>query len=71
MTRVIDSRFNQKSFLVTGGAGFIGSYVVEELLALNPKKIIIIDNMLRGSLENMNGFISTELIKAGSRLGLP
>ena len=44
------------SILVTGGAGFIGSYVVEELLQLNPKKIIILDNLIRGSEENMKGF---------------
>ncbi|HEY8734024.1 MAG TPA: NAD-dependent epimerase/dehydratase family protein, partial [Puia sp.] len=31
--------------LVTGGAGFIGSYVIEELVLLKPKKIIIIDNL--------------------------
>jgi len=42
--------------LVTGGAGFIGSYVVEELLKLEPKKIIILDNLIRGSEENMLNF---------------
>ena len=42
--------------LVTGGAGFIGSYLVEELLLLNPSKIVIIDNFIRGSEENMKSF---------------
>ena len=43
---------------VTGGAGFIGSYVIEELLSQHePKKIIILDNLIRGSFENMKGFI--------------
>jgi len=42
-----------KVILVTGGAGFIGSYVVEELLQRGPAKVIIIDNFIRGSKANM------------------
>lgn len=49
--------------LVTGGAGFIGSYVVEELIQLQPKKIIIIDNFIRGSKANMKNFISNPLVE--------
>jgi UDP-glucose 4-epimerase len=49
--------------LVTGGAGFIGSYVVEELIPLQPKKIIIIDNLIRGSWENMKVFAHNPLIE--------
>ncbi|HVY76310.1 MAG TPA: NAD-dependent epimerase/dehydratase family protein [Puia sp.] len=49
--------------LVTGGAGFIGSYVIEELLPLQPKKIIIIDNFIRGSRANMKNFAGNPLIE--------
>ncbi len=49
--------------LITGGAGFIGSYVVEELLLLQPAKIIIIDNFIRGSEENMKGFRANPLVE--------
>jgi UDP-glucose 4-epimerase len=42
--------------LVTGGAGFIGSYVVEELLAFQPARIIVLDNLIRGTHENMKNF---------------
>jgi len=42
--------------LVTGGAGFIGSYVVEELIKLEPKQIRIVDNFIRGSEANMMNF---------------
>jgi UDP-glucose 4-epimerase len=49
--------------LVTGGAGFIGSYVVEELLLLQPKKIIIIDNLIRGSHPNMKNFSNHPLVE--------
>jgi UDP-glucose 4-epimerase len=49
---------NDKSIFVTGGAGFIGSYVVEELLPLEPKKIYILDNLIRGSEANMKNFLN-------------
>ena len=49
--------------LVTGGAGFIGSYVVEELVQLQPKKIIIIDNFIRGTTANMKNFSSNPLVE--------
>lgn len=49
--------------LVTGGAGFIGSYVVEELLHLSPSKIVIVDNLIRGSLENMKNFLSNPIVE--------
>jgi UDP-glucose 4-epimerase len=49
--------------LVTGGAGFIGSYVIEELILLQPKKIIILDNLIRGSFANMKNFIKNPLIE--------
>ena len=40
--------------LVTGGAGFIGSFVVAELLKYPVKEIIIYDNFTRGKRENIN-----------------
>lgn len=51
------------AILVTGGAGFIGSYVVEELIKLNPAKIIIIDNLVRGSFNNMKNFTGNSLVQ--------
>jgi len=38
------------SVLVTGGAGFIGSNLVEELIKLNIRKIFVIDNFLLGKI---------------------
>ncbi len=49
--------------LVTGGAGFVGSWVVEKLLPHQPLRIIIVDNLLRGSLENMQSFIDHPAVK--------
>jgi len=59
----MQNKITNATILVTGGAGFIGSYVIEELIAHNPKKIIIIDNLIRGSFENMKNFISNPAIE--------
>ncbi len=42
--RVLYNKFNQKTFLVTGGGGTIGSEICNQLLRYSPKKIIILDN---------------------------
>lgn len=51
------------TILVTGGAGFIGSYVVELLLKEDPREIRIIDNFIRGSYENMKAFSDDSRVK--------
>ena len=42
-------------FVVTGGAGFIGSHLVKYLLNQN-YEITIVDNLCTGRLENLSGF---------------
>src|ERR1041385_4802602 len=42
-----------KRVLVTGGAGFIGSHIIDQLLAEDCAKIVAIDNMVRGRPENL------------------
>lgn len=42
-------------FAVTGGAGFIGSYLVKELIRQNHTPVIV-DSLYRGNLENLSPF---------------
>jgi len=53
--------------LVTGGAGFIGSYLVEELVKRN-YEVVVIDNFSSGKIENLNNVIDKiEIIKEDLR----
>lgn len=44
-----------KNILVTGGAGFIGSHLVDELIKEKVNKIVVVDNLFLGKLENLTG----------------
>ena len=43
---------NNKNILITGGAGFIGSHIVNELIDEN--NIVIIDNFSTGNINNID-----------------
>jgi len=44
-----------KRILVIGGAGLIGSHVVERLLAEPVREVVVYDNFVRGTMENLAG----------------
>jgi UDP-glucose 4-epimerase len=43
-----------KVVLVTGGAGFIGSHLVEEILHVGVKKVVVVDNLFVGKMSNLS-----------------
>lgn len=45
---------SNKNILITGGAGFIGSHLADRILAENPNKIVIVDNLFLGKKENLD-----------------
>ena len=52
-----------KKFVVVGGAGFIGSHTVDNLLREDVKEVVIYDNFLRGNHENLNDALKDSRVK--------
>ena len=51
-------------YIVTGGAGFIGSHLVEELHKNKKNKIVVIDNLSNGRIKNISKFKRVKFIKS-------
>ncbi|MHA2244546.1 MAG: NAD-dependent epimerase/dehydratase family protein [Candidatus Hodarchaeales archaeon] len=52
-----------KRILVIGGAGFIGSHVVDCLTEENPSEVIIFDNLTRGSISNVENALKDDRVR--------
>jgi UDP-N-acetylglucosamine 4-epimerase len=51
-------QIEQASFLVSGGAGFVGSNIVDSLLSAGAKHVRVLDNLSNGHLVNLKSFVS-------------
>jgi UDP-glucose 4-epimerase len=49
--------------LVTGGAGFIGSRTVDELIVHGAEEIVVIDDMIRGRPENLSSALASGRVR--------
>ena len=50
---LLNKKYRNKKFIVTGGCGFIGSHMVNKLVALD-YTVIVLDNLLSGNIDNLN-----------------
>ena len=56
-------KIKDKKLLVIGGAGLIGSHVVDQLVKTEASEIRIYDNFVRGSLENLSEALKDPRVK--------
>ncbi len=57
MPAIEDSRV-----LVIGGAGFVGSHIVDQLLAEPVREIVVLDNLVRGTRNNLAGALDDDRV---------
>ena len=46
-------------YLITGGAGFIGSFMATKLIERNDD-VIVVDNLFRGSIDNIKHLLTND-----------
>jgi UDP-glucose 4-epimerase len=57
-------QIDNKTFIVTGGAGLIGSTIVDQLLANHrPRKIFVLDNLVRGTMLNLESALCSGIVE--------
>ncbi len=52
-----------KRILVTGGAGFVGSHIVDLLLEAGCGKVVVLDNLVRGQVSNLASAIASQRVE--------
>ena len=52
-----------KKFLITGGAGLMGSHITDRLLAKGASEIILLDNFVRGSMHNIDDALKNKRVR--------
>ena len=57
------NRIDGACCLVTGGAGFIGSTIVDQLLDAGAREVRVLDNFVRGSWSNLESAMGRGKVK--------
>src|SRR5262245_29159615 len=52
------SQMKNSRILITGGAGLVGSHIVDQLLDKDVAEIVVLDNFVRGRRENLASALS-------------
>jgi UDP-glucose 4-epimerase len=52
-----------KKIIITGGAGFIGSHLIEKIINTEVEEILVIDDLSTGKKENLSKFNNSKKIK--------
>ena len=64
------SAVSRRRVLVTGGAGTIGSTIVDQLVERDVAEIVVLDNFVRGRRDNLTAALATgrvELVEGDIR----
>ena len=60
-------KLDGKKILVTGGAGFVGSHIIDLLIDEGCAEIVAVDNMVRGRPENLTDALARGPVRSGGR----
>ncbi|NQU31686.1 MAG: NAD-dependent epimerase/dehydratase family protein [Bacteroidetes bacterium] len=57
------NKLKNSRILITGGAGFVGSHILDQLIDEDVKEVILIDNMIRGRKENITNALKSKKVR--------
>lgn len=57
-----NTSFSNSKVLVVGGAGFVGSNLVHQILAQGPREIIVVDNLISSDVSNISADPSVRFV---------
>ena len=63
MTQYTTETLEGARVLVTGGAGLVGSHIVDQLLEQGVEKVVVLDNFIRGRQENLEAALCSDRVQ--------